>query len=192
MFENVIFSAVHCVLALCIGWGWVYESDWSRNHENRRNPALFCGFCFSYMFADLYMMRCMMLGGYMLDKSIVLHHMLCIVGLCFAFTSTHQTQLSSTIILYETTGISVNIHYMLVELNVASSHWFYVLNGVSLFVCFTYFRMYLGTWLMLHFVFDKKVESSEFVLSAVLFHSLSVYWYFLIISEMIRTLYKNI
>jgi len=189
MFENVIFSTLHCVLALVFGWGWVWEHDWSKNHENRRNSAVFCGFCLTYMFSDLYMIRCMMLGGYVLDKSILVHHTLCILGLYYAFTTTHQTQLSNTITLYETTGISINLHYLLVDLNISSSHWLFVLNGVSILVCFTFFRIYLGTKLALHFILDPKVESFSFVLSAVLFHSVSFYWYYLLLRESSSTIY---
>jgi len=188
MLTNVWFSTAHCVLAIWIGWFHVYEPDWSMNYENRRSSALFCGFTITYMWADLYMMVCMDLP---VAKDIVLHHCVCILGIWYAFTSTHQTQLADTIIVYESTGFMFNMYHLLIHFKFGKTHWLFLTNGVLFVMAFTYFRIYLGSALAIHFVYDPMVESRVFVLIALLFHSISLYWYYFIMGELV-TLTKTI
>jgi hypothetical protein len=141
------------------------------------------------MFTDLYLMLCMNMPK---DLEIITHHFLCITGIYYALTSTHMTQLADTIIIYESTGFMFNMHHLLVYFNFSPSHWLYLSNGATFVVAFTYFRMYLGSALAIHFMHDEKVESRVFVLIATLFHAMSVYWYYLIISEMVGILYPLI
>lgn len=56
--SSLCLSSAHVTVAIFIGWFYIYEPDWSRNHENREISALFCGFTLTYMIADLYMMYC--------------------------------------------------------------------------------------------------------------------------------------
>jgi len=126
------------------------------------------------------------------DVEIITHHILCITGIYYALTSTHMTQLADTIIIYESTGFMFNMHNLLEYFNFSSTHWLYLTNGAMFVIAFTYFRMYLGSALAIHFMNDSKVESRLFVLIATLFHSISLYWYYLIISEMVKILYPLI
>jgi len=151
-----------------------------------KRSALFCGFSFTYMLTDLYMMYCV--GEPSWESTIVLHHTLCIAGLSFALFSTHQTQLADTIILYESTGPLFHAHHYLLYLNVERSNLLFLLNGFAFFVAFAYFRIYLGSALAIHFIRDKKAKNSLFVLISILFHSLSLYWFYIILCEMCSVL----
>jgi len=187
MLANVIFSTAHCIIAIYVGWFYVYEPDWSLNHENRRSSALFCGFSMTYMFADLYFMLC---TGLPYNLEIVIHHCICITGIFYALTSTHMTQLADTIIIYESTGFMFNMQHLFEHFKVSERHWLFLLNGFAFVIAFTYFRIYLGSALAFHFIYDDKVESSMFLLIATLFHSISIYWYYLIISKVVSVTYK--
>jgi len=187
MLANVIFSTTHCILAIFIGWFYVYEPDWSQNHDNRRTSALFCGFTMTYMFADLYFMLCSDLPY---NFQIVTHHCICISGIYYAFTSTHMTQLADTIIIYESTGLMFNMKHLLDHFNFSESHWLSIINGIAFVIAFTYFRIYLGSALAIHFIYDPNVESNMFVLIANVFHLISLYWYYLIISKVVTIAHK--
>merc|ERR1719447_2449496 len=136
----------------------------------------------TYMFADLYFMLC---SDLTYNLEIVLHHCICITGTIYALTSTHMTQLADTIIIYESTGLMFNMLHLLEHFKVSERNWLFLVNGFAFVIAFTYFRIYLGTALAIHFIYDDKVESSVFVLIATLFHSISIYWYYLMISKVL-------
>jgi len=138
------------------------------------------------MLTDLYMMYCV--GEPSWESTIVLHHSLCIAGLSFALVSTHQTQLADTIILYESTGPLFHVHNLLLHFNVERTNLLFMVNGFAFFVAFAYFRIYIGSSLAIHFIRDKKVKNSLFVLISILFHTLSLYWFYIILCEMYSVL----
>jgi len=101
-----------------------------------------------------------------------------------------MTQLADTIIIYESTGFMYNMLHLLEHFNVSETDGLFLVNGVAFTIAFTYFRIYLGTALAIHFIYDNKVESSVFVLIATLFHSISIYWYYLMISKVLSVTHK--
>jgi len=115
----------------------------------------------------------------------VTHHCICITGIYYALTSTHMTQLADTIIIYESTGLMFNMLHLLLHFNFSERHWLFLINGFAFIMAFTYFRIYLGSALAIHFIYDNKVESIVFVLIATSFHAISVYWYYLIVSKLL-------
>lgn len=115
-----------------------------------------------------------------------MHHSLCIFGTYCALNITHQTYLANLIIIYETTGIAYNLHLLLEYLNVAKTHWLFMINGFTFVGLFTYFRMYLGTAICINFLFGDKIESLLYRLVVILFQSISVYWYCKIIYNIVK------
>lgn len=182
--SGLILSTAHVIVAMLIGWFYVYEPDWSRNHENRKSSALFCGFTMTYMLTDLYMMYCTVPPS----LTLWLHHFLSIFGTFCALNLTHQTFIANCTIIYETTGLAYNLHQLLEHLNVARTHWLFLINGFTFVGLFTYFRIYLGSAICINFLSEDKIESLLFRLLLVLFQSINVYWYYIIIYNMLKIL----
>jgi len=186
---NVYVSTAHCVLAVGIGWGYIYEPNWDWKKLNSKRPwaDVFCCFSLSYMIWDISTIF-MFYGFRGWFDEILFHHLLCIGGLLHVLMcDRYQVALSNTITMFETTGPFFNAVIYLHETGISAT-WpmLFVVTNVLLVLTFTYFRMFMGLPYTYKFLSHPSATyGPAFSLKAICFTfvGLSVYWYCVIMGK---------